>query len=260
MFRFLLSHPLARNLDIDSPAATIVRYQIIQDKPFLKKIYREWYISLLSTLPNLDEPILELGSGAGFLKSLLPDTITSDVFHLPHIDAVIDGQSLPIGNASLRAILMTNVLHHLPQPKAFLSEAARCIRTDGIVAMIEPWVSYWSSFVFKFLHHEPFLPEAREWTVPQSGPLSGANGAMPWIIFGRDRTKFEIEFPEWQVEEICPIMPFRYLVSGGVSLRGLMPGWTFGAWRWIEGCLNKSIDTFAMFARIVLVRTDHYPN
>jgi len=61
-----------------------------------------------------------------------------------------------------------------------------------------------------------------------SGPLSGANDALPWIIFVRDRLKFEQEFPQWQIELINPIMPFRYLVSRGVFLSNLAPGWSFG--------------------------------
>jgi hypothetical protein len=39
----------------------------------------------------------------------------------------------------------------------------------------------------------------------------GANDALPWIIFARDRLKFEQEFPDWRIETIKPIMPFRYL-------------------------------------------------
>ena len=102
------------------------------------------------------------------------------------------------------------------------------------MAMIEPWVTPWSRFVYTRLHHEPFQPETPSWELPTSGPLSGANDALPWIIFARDRIKFEQEFPQWQIEMIKPIMPFRYLLSGGVSLRGLAPGWSFGMWRQLE--------------------------
>ena len=39
----------------------------------------------------------------------------------------------------------------------------------------------------------------------------------------RDRVTFEREFPHWHIELVKPIMPFRYLLSGGVSLRSLNP-------------------------------------
>ena len=256
MLRSLFAHPLTRGLEIDAPETTALRWRIIQEKPFLKQIYREWYAALAAALPDVPEgPVLELGAGGGFLKEFVPNLIASEVFCLPNVDAIIDGCSLPFPRAALRGILMTNVLHHLPRPRAFFAEAARCVRPGDVIAMIEPWVTSWSRLVYERLHHEPFQPDVRGWEFWQGGPLSGANGALPWIIFHRDRGQFEREFPEWQIREIHPIMPFRYLVSGGVSMRSLMPGWTFGFWRWLETFLRPWMGSLAMFARIVLVRT-----
>ena len=39
---------------------------------------------------------------------------------------------------------------------------------------------------------------------------SGANGALPWILFTARSRQFEREFPQWSVELIEPLMPFRY--------------------------------------------------
>ena len=75
---------------------------------------------------------------------------------------------------------------------------------------------------------------------------------LPWIIFARDRLKFEDEFPDWQIDLIRPIMPFRYLLSGCVSLRSLTPSWSFGLWRGIEAALSRWNDRLAMLAQIVL--------
>ena len=122
--------------------------------------------------------------------------------------------------------------------------------------MIEPWGTPWSRFVYTRLHHEPFQPGTRSWELPTSGPLSGANGALPWIMFERDRIKFEQEFPHWRVELIKPIMPVRYLLSGGVSMRGFAPGWSFGLWTQLENALGRWSDQLAMFAQIVLRRLD----
>ena len=91
---------------------------------------------------------------------------------------------------------MTNVLHHLPNPADFLAESLRCVRQGGVIAMIEPWVRSWSRLVYRLLHYESFQLDARDWGFPGSGPLSGANGALPWIILQRDRARFEREFPE----------------------------------------------------------------
>jgi SAM-dependent methyltransferase len=256
MLKAWLAHPLTRGLDIDDPRTTHLRQQLIQQKSFLKQIYQEWYKAIAAVLPDAQGAALELGAGGGFMSDFVPDLITSEIFYCPNIRAVLDGSCLPFGAKSLRAIVMTNVLHHLSQPRCFFAEATRCVRSGGVVAMIEPWVTSWSRFVYTWLHHEPFEPDALSWDLPPSGPLSGANDALPWIIFARDRLKFEQEFPQWRIELIRPIMPFRYLLSGGVSLRGLTPGWSFELWRRMENVLSRWNDQIAMFTQIVLRRLD----
>jgi hypothetical protein len=151
---------------------------------------------------------------------------------------------------------MTDVLHHLPQPRRFFAEATRCVRTGGVIVMIEPWVTPWSRLVYTRLHHETFWPEMAGWEFPAGGPLSGANGALLWILFERDRTRFRQEFPLLHIRSICPMMPFRYLVSGGMSLRSLSPAWTFDLWRALERKLQPWMGAWAMFAQIVLVKLD----
>jgi SAM-dependent methyltransferase len=201
------------------------------------------------------EYLLEFGTGGSLLKEFVPDLITSDVFDIPTVDAVIDGRRLPFPTGAMRAIAMTDVLHHLPQPKAFFAEAARCVRPGGVIAMIEPWVTPWSRLVYGRRHHEPFQPDGQGWTSPGSGPLSGSNSALPWIIFQRDRGQFERKFPKWQSVETVPFMPFRYLVSGGVSTPSLMPGWSHWFWRWLETWLTPWMVSLAMLAKIELLRT-----
>lgn len=254
MLKHLLEHPLTRGLDIDDPRTTHLRRRILREKRFLRRIYEEWYGMLAASLPPGPGPVLELGAGAGFLADFVPGTVRSEVFYCPGIDAVLDGLDLPFKAGSLRGIAMTNVLHHLPRPVRFFAEAARCVHPGGVVAMIEPWVSPWSRVVYTRLHHEPFDPGSREWEIRQGGPLSGANGALPWILFVRDRERFEREAPGWRLRSIEPLMPFRYLVSGGISLRSLAPAASFPLWRGFERALRPFRGRLAMFAHVVLER------
>ncbi|HEY2291533.1 MAG TPA: class I SAM-dependent methyltransferase [Thermoanaerobaculia bacterium] len=251
-----LEHPLTRGLDIDDPRTTHLRRRILAEKRFLRRIYEEWYTAIAASLPPGEGPVLELGSGAGFLADFVPRLARSEVFYTPGIDLVLDGQALPFRDRSLRGIAMTNVLHHLPRPLRFFAAAARAVRPGGVVTMIEPWVTSWSRWVYTRLHHEPFLPEAREWEIPAGGPLSGANGALPWILFQRDRERFEREAPDWRVRAIAPMMPFRYLVSGGVSLRGLTPAASYPLWKGFERALSPFAGHLAMFAHVVLERRE----
>lgn len=246
----LLAHPLTQGLDVDDPRTTAIRRQIIREKPFLAAIYREWYGRLLSRLPS-EGKILELGSGAGFLRDIAPGVITSEVFATPGVLLVADGRQLPFADAGLDAIVMTDVFHHIPDVAAFLAEAVRCIKPGGRVVMIEPWLTPWSQWVYRHLHSEPFEPEAG-WEIPASGPLSGANGALPWIVFSRDLQHFEKTFPGLRLVAIKPMMAFSYLLSGGVSLRNLLPGWSYRLCRALEDRLDGS--RWGMFAQIELER------
>lgn len=250
--RNLLEHPLTRGLDLDSPETTRLRSRIVHEKGFLRRIYEEWYSLLVEALPAGGGSVLELGSGGGFLGRRIPELLTSEVFPLPDVRLILDGHALPFRRDSLRAIVMTNVLHHLGRPAAFFAEAGRCVRPGGAIAMVEPWVSGWSRLVYGHLHHEPFDPEAPEWEFSGGGPLSAANSALPWIVFERDRPRFERDYPMWRIEVTRPIMPLRYLVSGGVSSRPMMPAWTTGPWRALER--TWPIRRGAMFALIVLRR------
>jgi hypothetical protein len=250
-----LAHPLTVGKDIDSPETTRLRKQIIESKPFLKRIYEEWYDEIANEIGGIfgTKPTLELGSGAGFLASRIPDLITSEIFLLSGMHVVLDAQHLPFAASSLKGIVMTNVLHHIPEPVLFFQEAQRCVAAGGVIAMIEPWLTAWSRFVYKNLHHEPVDESNISWKIDGKGPLSSANTALPWILFDRDHDKFAERFPEWEISAVKPLMPLRYLVSGGISLRNLMPSWTFSFWRAIEALLSPLRHQLGMFAKIVLI-------
>jgi SAM-dependent methyltransferase len=248
----LLAHPLTRGCDINHPSTTALRRSIVQSKPFVRRIYDEWYRKIVDQLPAVPGQVLEIGSGAGFLAGYIPDLVTSEIFVLPEVRCVLDGSSLPFHSGSLRAIVMTNVLHHIQEPRAFFEEAARCLQPGGSVILIEPWVSAWSRLIYRNLHHEPFSPEEPGWSHSLAGPLSGANGALPWIILERDRALFESQFPSLAVSKTELLMPFRYLVSGGVSLRSLMPEITFRVWELLESSLKPWMNAWAMFALVVV--------
>ena len=259
MLRGVLAHPLTRGKDLDDPNTTVLRRQIIRGKPFLRRIYQEWYATLAAAIPSSVEipgRVLELGSGAGFFNEVVPEAIASDIFQCSGVQVVLDGQRLPFPDRSLRAIVMTNVLHHVPDVRRFFAEAARTVGRGGVIAMIEPWISPWSRFVYRRLHHEPCQPDAEQWSFPALGPLSSANQALAWIVFQRDVEQFAREFPQWRVEVVRPIMPLRYLVSGGVGMRSMAPGWSTPLWRAFEGALSPLNNQLAMFAHILLRRTE----
>jgi SAM-dependent methyltransferase len=242
--------------DLDTPSTTLQHREIILRKKFLKKLYIDWYLSMLKETEGLpDGKIVEIGSGGGFLKDLNPKIITSDILPFPHCDLTFPGEQMPFADNELSAILMIDVLHHIPDSRSFFREAQRVLKPGGKIIMIEPANTTFSRFIFQKFHHENFAPETKSWSFPTSGPLSGANGALPWIIFTRDYDNFRTEFPAFTKEKIQHHTPFAYLISGGLTFKSPLPGWLFGTFRWFESLFTPFNRHLAMFQTIVLVKT-----
>jgi len=245
LIRQILAHPHTRNLNLDDPDTTRLRREILLKKSFLMNLYAEWYGLLLIKICKKKD-VLEIGSGGGFLSNYFPELIRSEIFLIPEIDIVLDATRLPFPDDSLDAIVMTDVFHHISDVRQFLKEADRCIKKNGIITMIEPWNNGWSSWIYRHLHHEPF-DENKVWELEKGGPLSTANGALPWIVFERDKELFLNEFSNWVIEEIRPLMPVAYLFSGGISMRSFMPGFFYKTIRFFEQLLfEKKCGMFAL--------------
>ena len=122
--------------------------------------------------------------------------------------------------------------------------------------MIEPANTLLSSFIFKHFHHEPFNPNQLGWSLPSGGRLSIANGALPWIVFCRDQSKFEAEFPTLFLKQCEAYMPFRYIVSGGLSIRQLLPAFMYKPMLVLENFLSPLNPLMGMFLKITLQKKD----
>lgn len=244
----------AKLSDLDDPRTTLLHRDIILAKPFLKKVYEEWYDLIKSSLLGIPAgDVLEIGSGGGFFKDVFPKVITSDIMPLACCDRCLDALQMPFENESLAAITMVNVFHHLPDSAQFLSEAKRTLKPGGKIIMLEPSNSAWSRLIYKNLHHEPFLPDAPEWSFPSTGPLSGANGALPWMVFQRDKARFDREFPELRLTQFSYQFPLSYLLSGGVSMKALMPTFAYPLIRLFEKMFTNRY--FNMFYLIEIEKT-----
>ena len=245
--------------DLDDPATTLLHAEIIEKKPFLRKLYVDFYKQLEKVVSNPEEKVLvELGSGAGFIKEVISNAITSDILELPNVDKVFSALEMPFETASVDAFFMFDVLHHITEPRAFFREALRCLKIGGRIVMIEPANTLWSRFIYKNFHHELFDTQAK-WesgSLQEARPLSNGNGALPWIIFSRDRGIFENEFPSLRIVRMRNHTPLRYLLSGGLTLRQLVPSFTYPAVKAIEYALSPVNNLLGMFQTIELEKVD----
>lgn len=234
---------------LDDPETTSARRALLRQSGYLHELYLCWYRLLIHQLPTVPGQVLELGSGGGFLGDCVPDLRTSDVMPIPGVELVVDARSLPFADASLRAIVGTNVLHHVPEISRFFAEAERTLAPGGRLVFIEPWPTALSRPVYKLLHHEPF-DQKRDWSIPAGGPLTAANGALPWIAFERDRAEFESRFPGLRVASIDTLMPLSYLLSGGIGRCWPLPAALFK----VVERLERPFRCLGLFARIVVDR------
>jgi len=249
---WFLSHPATRGFDIDDPRLTVIRHRLLQEKRFLNRLYQDWYNLIKVNLGNLNSPIIELGSGPGFLENYIPHVIKTDIFFHPFIHLVNDGMKLPFLLNSLDALVLLDVFHHMQNVKEFLDEAERTLRIGGRIIMIEPWVSKWSLKAYSLINHELMDANAKSWKFNSTGPLSGSNQALPWIVFSRDREKFCSDYPNYKIKKIQPMMPFRYIFSGGLSTWISLPEFFYPLIKKFEALFEKQMDYWGMFALIVL--------
>jgi SAM-dependent methyltransferase len=222
----LLAEPLLDGLEMGSPEWFAAQRTIIATRPLVRQTYERWYGAMLADVASVrgyrDAKILEIGSGSGYVKTIDPRVITSDV--VPgNVDMIIDAQRLPFDDASLRGILLTHVFHHIPDVTKFLHEAIRVLVPGGVIAMIDVAHTPLARLLFGRFHPEDYTSGRREWALDPDAPAAGANQALTWIVFQRDRAAFEASFPELRLECIERLPWLGYLFSGGVTRRNLIP-------------------------------------
>jgi hypothetical protein len=225
--------------------------------------YRELYRDQFRDLPNASAlSILEVGSGTSPLKQFLPNIITSDVLDLDYLDLVFDCHEINKLNAikdnSIDVITLTNVLHHLKTPIAFLNRAASKLKSGGKVIATEPFFSVLSTPIFKYLHHEPVDFRVSEPELEKvQGPLTSANVALPWLIFFRRREWLERLNENFDVATVStrPFSALSYMATGGISRRLPIPHFVYRRLFLVDLAMSRRFPGFcAAFFTVVLTR------
>ena len=242
---------------LDDPARADEIQKAIQKKALLKSFYLDMYrryAQCMEYCPPTGAAI-EIGSGCGFAKHIIPQIITSDLIPYPGIDCVIDATKMPFGDFSLRAILMLNVFHHIPDVAGFLSEAERCLIPNGRLLIIDQHSGMVSKHIYRYLHFEPYDRRATDWSFSTNGPLSGANGALPWIVFQRDLDKFIRRYPSLELLSYRPHTPLKYWLSGGLRKIGLVPSRMLHLVSKLDRNLTEKCSDLGSFVDIEIKKT-----
>ncbi len=251
-----LKEPSLKGLSVGSPDFFARQKALIYERPLLKRCYDDWYARLLADVRSVSAPgeLVELGSGGSYLKDLEPSFITSDVSE-GIAERVIDARHMPFPDQSLKAIALTHVLHHIPDLEAFFREAQRTLVPGGVVTMIEVAHTPFARFFFKNFHHEPYQDDRADWSFGQQDSMMDSNQALSWMVFVRDRAKYEAKFPGLKIEHFGFTPWFTYLISGGVTMRDIIPHFLTGPLFGVEWLLTPLRPVFALHWHIRLRKT-----
>ena len=195
----------------------------IWDELYICSLYKTVFSRITSYIPANSKVLIEIGSGNGISKKSMPGIIATDISFHELLDASCDSIALPFRSNSIDAIVIKDVLHHLPDVELFLKEVHRVLRTNGRLVVFDPYWGLLARFVYRFLHQEKFDVKAKTWSFTSNSPWD-SNQALTYLLLRRDRTRFEKEFNFFKIEEHEKLIGPSFLLSGGVSRRTFVSG------------------------------------
>ncbi len=238
-------------------AWTVQNRWALNHKGILRKLYTGYYDRLVGHLSKVPGATLEIGSGGGFFKKFCPEAITSDVLNIGEVGLILDGERLPFSNGSLANIAFIGVLHHLEAPYRLFEEARRTLAPGGRMVFTEPYVSYLSYPIYKYLHHESFSCSGSiRKSKGENRPLGSADLIFPTVLFRERRGEFERRFPDFRVLVVQYHDIFLYLLAGGTNYRSFLPKALFPPLRAVERLLSPAAEYLAMFMTLVIEKRE----
>lgn len=215
-------------LDVDSADRMTVHAATLAGKPMLRRVFRGFH----ELSDRLDRECLsgsglriELGEGVAPMRDTFPDVLATDVVPGPGLDRLLNAEALDLPDNSVRAFFIQNAFHHFPHPTKFFEELERVLVPGGGAVIIDPYFGLFASFLYKRLFRsEGFDKGYPSWETPANGPMNGANQALSYLVFVRDRKLFEQSFPGLEIAKHVLLRNYlSYLMSGGLNFRQLCP-------------------------------------
>jgi SAM-dependent methyltransferase len=175
--------------------------------------------------------ILELGSGVPDIRTAIPRCIRSDIVPNPWIDRMENAYALSFPDASLSAVILFDVFHHLRYPGTALKEFHRVLDSHGRVIVFDPDVSLLAKIVYGLLHHEPLgLRHQIEWDAPdgwsphQADYYAAQGNAHRIFVLG----EVDVTSLGWHLVSTRRLSAISYVLSGGYSRPQVYPDRALG--------------------------------
>lgn len=257
-FMEYLSEPSLKKFDVDGIERLELHGKVLESKQMLKEVFTEFHHSfhqLAARFFKVNGLEVELGAGVAPMRKSYPEVLATDVVYGPHLDRELNAQDMTLEDTSIRAFYGQNCFHHFPEPDLFFKEINRTLKIGGGVILIEPYYGLFACALYKRLFKsEGFDKNYESWNTPVSGPMNGANQALSYIIFIRDREEFYRKYPNLEIvhQEVCNNY-LRHLISGGLNFRQLLPNVFIPFIKILERTL-KPLNRFFGLHHILIIR------
>ena len=232
--------------------------QAWEQKPLLREIYHGFYQTIAAALRrDISGVTVELGSGMGNIKRVIPDCITTDIFPNPWLDRQENAYALSFGDASIANLILFDVWHHLEYPGDALDQFARVLAPGGRLIVFDPAMSLLGRFMYGCFHHEPIrLSGNITWRAPvgsdlRNAPYFAAQSYAWRMFFNREGEALR---QGWRVVTVQPFASLAYVGTGGFSKPQLFPGALLGAVRTFDRFLSLFPRLFATRMLVVLAK------
>lgn len=256
--RDFLSDPSLRTLDVDGPERLELHEKVLARKRMLREVFIEFHHSFHRLSRRYFKGTgleIELGAGIAPMRDSYPDVLATDIVSSERLDRPINAEAMDLDDSSVKAFYGQNCFHHFPHPDRFFTELQRTLKPGGGAILIEPYYGSLAEFLYKRLFKsEGFDMHFESWETPSTGPMNGANQALSYIVFVRDKKVFENKYPDLQIvhQEVCGNY-LRYLISGGLNFRQLLPSALIPLIRLVEKLLYP-MRRFLALHHIVVIR------
>ncbi len=224
-------------------------------KPVLQKIYRGFHRQIARACRHdLTGPTVEIGSGLGQIKTVIPDCITTNVLPNPWLDQTENAYRLSFGNDSVANLILFDVWHHLRYPGTALMEFQRVLSAGGRLIIFDPCMSLVGLIVYGLFHHEPLgLRNPITWFAPENWDTGSADyyaaAGNAWRVFCRSRRR---QLCGWRTVSVRRAAALSYVASGGFRAPQLYPLVMLPTLQRIDAMLDHAPALFATRLLVVL--------
>jgi SAM-dependent methyltransferase len=139
--------------------------------------------SAFETIKNIPDGkvILNLGSGTTVIRK---DVTNVDLYPFENVNIVADIADLPFTDNSVDAVICEEVLEHVPNPAAVVSEMLRVLKPGGLVYVVVPFVfSFHSSPSDYYRWSKTGLRKLMDhFKEDECDVRSGGGAALNWIL------------------------------------------------------------------------------